>query len=393
MVSVCRVDIERLASIYDFGRKIIRLGDPMIPDWFPAHPPIYRIDKDYAENAAHGPFFTEPIPKRPQSSPSIDFLGFKIRSPLGVPSGPLLTSRWIALAAKLGFDVVSYKTIRCTACPSHRLPNILFVEPTGPQQARAFKEPPSHLSQISITNSFGNPSKSPDFLLEDIAAANASLDTGQVMIVSVFGSTNQGKNLLDDFVDAALLAKTAGAKIIEANFSCPNVDKAEGCLYMSPDTVYDFAHRIAQAIHPIPLILKVGLFQTKEQMEKAFIAAAKGGARAIAGINTISMEVVDEQGKPALGPERKTSGICGSAIRAKALGFIRQSHEINEKQKLGLTLLGCGGIMLAEHFDEFLQAGAQIAMSATGMMWDPYLALRYHEKKAHGKSHTHSQAL
>ena len=46
-------------------------------------------------------------------------------------------------------------------------------------------------------------------------------------------------------------------------------------------------------------------------------------------------------------------------------------------------MLGCGGIAKPEHFEEFLKAGAAIAMTATGMMWDPYLALRYHERNHH----------
>jgi dihydroorotate dehydrogenase len=47
---------------------------------------------------------------------------------------------------------------------------------------------------------------------------------------------------------------------------------------------------------------------------------------------------------------------------------------------LFLALLGCGGIMLPEHFDAFFEAGADVAMSATGLMWDPYLAMRYHAR-------------
>jgi dihydroorotate dehydrogenase (NAD+) catalytic subunit len=206
---------------------------------------------------------------------------------------------------------------------------------------------------------------------------------GQVMVVSVVGTVRQNCTFLEDFVQAARLAKEAGAKIIEANFSCPNVDKSEGCLYMSAETVADIGAALVKAIAPIPLIIKVGTFSSQAQMRDVFCAAARAGIRAVSGINTVSMPVVDAHGQPALGA-RSTSGICGGPIRQVALHYIKQAAEVNRREKLDLTLIGVGGITLAEHFDQFLHAGADIAMSATGMMWDPYLALRYHQK--HGKS-------
>ena len=354
----------------------------MIPDWYPDHPPIYDIHKTYTENAEQGPFFSGAIPKRHPVKP-VDFLGFEINSPIGVPAGPLLNARWIALAAKLGYDVPTYKTIRSYAHPSHALPNVVYVKPVAENRAVAVKALPEHLEELSITNSFGNPSKSPDFLLEDIAKANASLGKGQVMIVSVYGTPDQGVSLADDFVRAAVLAREAGAKIVEANFSCPNVEKAGGCLYMSAGTVLDFVRKLKGAVGTIPLLIKVGLFENEAQMRDVFLAAARGGADGICGINTISMEVVDAQGHAALGEKRRTGGVCGGSIRKRALDFMHQASRLIKKEKLGLTLLGCGGIAKPEHFEEFLAAGASIAMTATGMMWDPYLALRYHERSHH----------
>lgn len=350
--------------------------------WYPDHPAIYDINQSYAANAEKGPFFSGEIPSRPPSSKSVDFLGFSLRSPLGVPAGPLLNSRWIELASKLGFDLLVYKTIRSFAHPGHMLPNMIFVEPKSEKLAKALDEMPKDLSHLSVTNSFGMPSKSPDFLLQDIGRAKACLEEGQKLIVSVVGTPTQGLSFSEDFVRAAILAKEAGAEIIEANFSCPNVDKTEGCLYMSAETVKQFASAIVKAIAPIPLILKVGVFEQRSVLKDVLIAAAKAGVRGIAGINSVSMQVQDDEGKPALGPNRLSSGICGACIRKQALHFIREASFINAEEKLHLTLLGCGGIMKPNHFDQFLDAGATIAMSATGMMWDPYLALRWHKEHA-----------
>jgi dihydroorotate dehydrogenase len=340
------------------------------------------VTKTYLENLEQGPFFNAPIPTRPQIDQKIDFLGYSLRSGIGVPAGPLLASRWIALAAKLGFDLVTYKTIRSSTHPGHDLPNMIYIEPIDSNTAYSLSKPPAQLEALTMTNSFGMPSRSPDFLLADIEAANRSLAPGQLMIVSVVGTPRPNIPFLDDFVATALFAKEAGAKVIEANFSCPNIDKADGILYMDPATVRTFTHAIAKAISPIPLILKIGEIEDLERMQEIFRAAAHAGARAICGLNSVSMEVKNLDGKPALGTSRGQSGVCGGAIRGRALHFLREASRIISKDKLDLTLMGCGGIMLPEHFDEFFQAGANIAMTATGMMWDPFLGLRYHLKKA-----------
>jgi dihydroorotate dehydrogenase len=336
---------------------------------------IYDINKTYAENADQGPFFDGELPQKRRRGKPIDFLGHEVNSPIGVPSGPLLNSKWIALAAKLGFDIPTYKTIRSEAHPGHSLPNVTYVDGEGHRVAE-----PENLDALTITNSFGMPSQSPDFLLEDIEKGNRALGKGQVMIVSVVGTPNRGMSFGEDFVRTAVLARAGGAKIIEANFSCPNVEKAEGILYNSPEMVHEYTSLIVKAIHPIPLILKVGVFPSAHLMKSVFLAAARGGARAICGINSVSMKVT-----PPLDAARKTSGVCGSAIRPAALTFLRDATEIIRENRLDLVLLGCGGIMKPEHFDEFFETGANVAMSATGMMWDPYLAVKYHEK-----SFTHS---
>jgi dihydroorotate dehydrogenase (NAD+) catalytic subunit len=355
-----------------------------IDNWFPQKPAIYDIKKTYLENAQKGPFFSEKIPERvfPPKEKWIDFLGFKIASPIGIPAGPLLTSNWIKLAAELGYDVVTYKTIRSREHPSHPLPNMIFVDTKG--QVSTQKEvieteiTPSNMEDLAVTNSFGMPSMSSQFLMEDIPRANRCLKPGQIMIVSVVGTPRPNENFQEDFVQAALLAKDTGAKIVEANFSCPNVEKKEGCLYMSSDTVSELTKALVKALSPVPLILKMGVFPNLQQMREVFVAAAKSGAAGICGINSVSMHVINKQREPALGPKRTSSGICGGPIREEALRFIQEAVKINQKEKLGLTIMGCGGITTEDHFDQFLSAGAEVAMTATGMMWDPFLALRYH---------------
>lgn len=346
--------------------------------------PLYDIHKSYAENLAQGPSFTGEIPHRtflPESQ-WIDFLGYRVASPLGVPAGPLLDSRWTTLAARLGFDIVTYKTIRSQKYSGHPLPNIIYVE-ASPQDSRTAYEvsPPADAASISITNSFGMPSMPESYLQEDIAKARRYLMKGQLLIVSVVGTPEFSSTIPEDFVRAALLAKEAGAQVIEANFSCPNISSKEGSLYCDPESAYLTASLLAKAVAPLPLIIKVGAFKERWMLEKLLTALARANVRAVCGINSVSMRVLTNKNEPALGEERITSGVCGNLIRTDALEFVRAAKQIILKEGLDLELAGCGGIMQPEQFDQFLESGSKVAMSATGMMWDPYLASKWHKIK------------
>lgn len=347
---------------------------------------IYDIDKSWMDNLERGPFYSMTIPPRivPDKSKWVDFLGYKIASRIGIPAGPLLNSSWIGFAADFGYDILTYKTIRTHDHPSHPAPNMVPVATQGqlipgklPASLQALTELPDDVTKMGITNSFGNPSRSPKYLKQDIALANSKLHEGQVMVVSVFGTPHDNVSSEDDFAACAAFAKDCGAKIIEANYSCPNVTGQEGSLYSNPEAVYAFSSKIVKAIGDTPLIIKVGVFPDHATMQQTFVAAARAGVRAISGINTISMKVVDAQGNPALGANRANCGICGNPIHEAAIQFTQMARSIIDRQKLGMTLIATGGVTLPEHFNNFFHAGADFAMTATGMMWNPELANQY----------------
>lgn len=350
-------------------------------------PPLYDITKSYLENAEEGPFFSGTIPKRVLSPQAqwVDFLGFRLATRLGIAAGPLLNARWVDLAGKLGFDLLCYKTIRSSAHNGHPVPNMVYVDVEGqlvpgqlPSQLYLRSSPPDRLDQLAVTNSFGMPSRTAEYLRLDIPKAQRSLHAGQLMIVSVVGTPkeNNAEAFIQDFVTVALQAKEYGAQVVEANFSCPNVTTAEGCLHTNDEMVYRIAKRLVEALGTVPLIIKVGTFPSSESMRKTLLAAARAGVQAVCGINTISMKVVNADGTPALGPGRLVSGICGNPIRDAALAFTREARTLIDKEKLELILMTTGGAVNPHHFGEFLNAGADIAMTATGWLWDPYLAMR-----------------
>ncbi len=336
--------------------------------------PLYDPEKTYLDNLTNGPFFDGKIPVRPPFRWT-EFLGFKIASPIGVPAGPLLNANWCGVAADLGYDVLTYKTIRSYEHPSHPLPNITYVDAPDqldpchlPNSVHRLDKPPSSLEQLAITNSFGNPSRSPEYLRKDIPLAIEKLHPGQLLIVSVFGTTDE------EYLECARLAVDCGSPVIEANFSCPNVSKEEGSLFENPEAVYNLSKKLIGVIGDTPLVIKLGVISDPERLKNVLVAAARAGVRAICGINTISMKV-----EPPLTNGRKTCGICGSPILQAALTFTRNAREIIDREKLPLELMTTGGATSPEHFQLMLDAGASVAMTATGMMWAPYLASKYHQ--------------
>lgn len=343
--------------------------------------PVYDINKTFEENKHTGPFFSGNIPERsvPAAEYWYNFCGYNIASRIGVAACPLTaTSRGVQLCSRLGFDVITYKTIRSTASPAHAWPNITYIDVLGQLETKDLDRSiqQSYIPSYAITNSIGNASDGLAIALADIEKARALLLPGQLLIISIYGTGNSQQELMQDFVLLAQKAQDAGAQIIEANFSCPNIHQ-DGELYMDSQLVYAVTRAITHAIS-IPLFIKVGLLSDISQMRTVLRAAACAGARGITGINAVRMKVVNELNQPVFGNTRVYSGISGEPIRNLALSFLRDAITINDQEKLELTFVGMGGVMQPEQVNQFLDAGATVVQSATGAMWNPYLAMKYH---------------
>ncbi len=309
-----------------------------------------------------------------------DFLGYKIASRVGISACAITTSKGIELAAQRGCDVLTYKTIRCYAWPAHPQPNITYVHQSLPLTHNdigatiiAHNNEPIYSSDIAIANSFGNQSMDINWTKNDIKKAKKSLQEGQVLIVSIFGNTP------DEWIKTAHIAVDSGADIIEANFSCPNLNTNNEPLYLRPRDIFSIVQVLVHTITPTPLIMKCGVFTDYQLMKQSLIAAADAGAQGICGINSVPMKIINSDGAITFGT-RTFAGVSGKPIQELALDFIKSASIIIQNENLNLVLIGVGGITMASHFSKFFAAGATIALSATGMMWNPYLAAQYHEQ-------------
>jgi dihydroorotate dehydrogenase (NAD+) catalytic subunit len=354
----------------------------------------YDINLSYDANYVNGPVFNGELPVLAELNrhfPPVEFLGYQLNSTLGVPAGPLLNSAYIKLYANLGFDVLTYKTVRSAAHPSHPFPNVCVVDA---QAERLFttEKPGLHtlpddsgaLDTLSITNSFGMPSRNPAVWQADVAKALEGLDEGQLLVVSVVGTAKAGGTLVDfanDFALTAKMAKEAGAHAVEANLSCPNVQGAEGSLYQNPQAVAEVSKALKRELGNLPFMLKIGFLPDSAKVKEVVQAAVSHGARGIAAINTIQAKVYDSAGSQALpGEGRLVSGICGAAIKPAGLEMTRLLF--GARVELGLSpsdlaIVGVGGVMTADDALEYYALGADGVQSGTGAMWNPYLAQEY----------------
>ena len=353
--------------------------------------PTYRIDLSYEQNYREGPFFKGEIPKRPMGR-RYRFLDFEVNSLLGIPAGPLLNANWISTYAALGFDLPVYKTVRTRAHPSHPAPNCLLLDIKAPLEdgdldGRLIALPGGlrdRIEEISITNSFGMPSRDPKLWQEDVLKAKRSLAPGQVLTVSVVGTPERGRNLAEDYARGALWAAEAGADIVEINLSCPNVMSGEGSVFCDPNASSVISSAVKRAIGATPLFIKIGYIPDPALLARV-VASNAPRVDGIAGINTLSFEVVKPDGSPALpGEGRLRSGVCGAAIRNCAMAQAARLAELRQKERYDFVIVGVGGVMTTSDIRAYFSLGVDAVMSATGAMWDPYLAARYQREESQG---------
>ncbi len=351
--------------------------------------PFYDPLRSYEENYAKGPFgaFADGSVYAEEGEPQYEIFGHKVYAPFGIPAGPLVNSAFMKGAFDNGFDIAVYKTVRSASYPSHPYPNVLEVHPGEKLTLEAAKREPlvadaDFREPVSITNSFGVPSKDAPLWQEDFKKADQYAKKGQLAILSFMGTVREGQTraeFVDDYVLAAKLAHETGAKALEMNLSCPNIGN-EGLVCYDLAMTEEVCEAVRAAIGTTPLILKVGYYQNEADL--ADLAAIAGKyADGIAAINTIQATIIDAEGKPALpGKNRERSGVCGASIKWAGLEMVWRLKAARQAGGYGFLICGVGGVTVPDDYAEYRAAGADIVMSATGAMWDPHLAAKIKER-------------
>lgn len=343
----------------------------------------YDIAKSYDWNYENAPQLTPEVDV-PTCPGSWNFCGLPINSPLGIPAGPLLNSRWVLYYARLGFDVLTYKTVRSQYRRCYQPPNLVPVnaQPLSGDHDIVRDAP----GQPSWAISFGMPSKSVSEWTKDVERARLGLAPRQILSVSVVASPEEGWRLdqiVADFVECAKLAKEAGAQAVEANLSCPNVCTQEGQLYTSPKASSAISAALAHTLAGVPLVLKIGLFSGTDQAWQ-FVEAVRPFANALSTTNSIAARVLNRDGSE--GFDGLTRGIGGRCIRDRCNAEVQMLSSLLRTANAGIPLIGVGGVATASDVHERLAAGAHHVQIATAAMLDPLVAIQIRNEMSRATS-------
>lgn len=345
----------------------------------------YRTDRSYAWNYEHGPTWAGPVPAVPATTGQ-RFFGLEVASRLGIAAGLLLNARWIDFYARCGYDILTYKTVRSRHRVCHPMPNWLFVDPAdaaalGEAASAVHARTRPHagtLADWTSTVSFGMPSRDPAVWMADVAQARRQLGPRQVLVVSVVASPAAGDTaatIVADFGRLAAMAREAGAQVVEANLSCPNVVSAEGDLYLDAALSGRIAQALRQGAGTLPVLLKIGHVPDEARLA-ALLRAVAGQASGLVVVNGLSRPVLDGAGAAAFGTGRRQAGILGHGIHAISVQDVARASALIRHDRLDLQVVGVGGVASAEDAARYFEAGACAVLMGSAPMFDPALAAR-----------------
>jgi dihydroorotate dehydrogenase (NAD+) catalytic subunit len=306
--------------------------------------------------------------------------GRPLNSSLGIAAGPLLNSKWVEAYARLGFDVLTYATVRSTFQAAYALPNIRYVD--NREQAAVVARPTNNGGGTTIAVSLGEPSMEPDVWRKDLRRAKERLGHGQVLIASVIGTPHPGGDaeaLITDYAQCAGWAAEAGADAIEVHLATPDP------FIEQPQMIYENVPLAARILHRarttvgVPVLARLGAFKTPRLLHETATRLASW-AHGFVMVHAINRRVFDDKGSPAFeGAGRERADVVGAQTFTVAS---RQVAEMLAWRKAGAwdrAILAVGGISTVERARDVLREGADAALVATAALFDPLFAARFRQ--------------
>jgi dihydroorotate dehydrogenase len=319
-------------------------------------------------------------PRRLPAGPVVRLFDRRIESPVGIAAGPLINSRWLLAYARLGYGILTYRTVRTVERAAFPQPNLAFcrlgdptvIEPRAPRRV----DP----GEVTWVVSFGLPSAPPAIWRADVARARAKLDSHQLLVVSVAGTPmpgGDGDQLAADYAQCGRWAAEAGADVVEVHLSCPHTttDQAQ-MVFDDPALAAHVVEHVRRAVGLRPVIAKVGAAQSPRALHELATRLAPWLDGFIL-VDGLPRHVVRPDGTPALpGPEREMAQISGGAVWDQCRVQVEELLAWRKAGAWDRVVLAVGGITTVERARAALAAGAEAAMIATAALTDPLLAVQ-----------------
>jgi dihydroorotate dehydrogenase len=345
----------------------------------PIRQAIYRVDRSYAWNYSHAPKL--PRVRRLPAAPGGRLFAYDLNSPLGVAAGPLLNSRWVEAYARVGFDILTYATVRSGFVPALALPNIRAVE--NREQVAVATRRPGMNGALTLAVSLGAPSMEPDVWRKDVRRAKERIGRGQILVVSVMGSLPPGGDreaLVADYAQCARWAAEAGADVVETHLAWPDpfADQPQA-IYENLPLAAQILHRVRTSVG-VPVLAKLGAFRSPRLLHDTATRLA-AWASGFTLVNGFQRRIVDDEGHAAF-EGRDRADVVGADTYPTAS---RQVAELLAWRRAGCwdrAVLAVGGLTTAARAHEMLREGADAALVATAALYEPLFAVRFREQLA-----------
>jgi len=182
---------------------------------------------------------------------------------------------------------------------------------------------------------------------------------GIPVIVSIAGKS------VEEFIQvAAGVHQLPGVVAIEANISCPNVERRNLVFACYPDMAAEVVGAVSR-LSRLPVFAK--LTPDVTNIVEVAEACIRAGAHGLSLINTMLGMAIDTRTfRPRLGAVM--GGLSGPAIRPVA---IRAVYEV-ARALPAVPIIGMGGIRRSQDAVEFLLAGAWAVAVGTANFWNPH---------------------
>jgi dihydroorotate dehydrogenase (NAD+) catalytic subunit len=186
---------------------------------------------------------------------------------------------------------------------------------------------------------------------------------GVPVFVSVAGRS------VEEFAQVTMRVRDLpGVVAIEANISCPNVERRNQVFACHPDQAAEVIGAMSRLTR-LPIFAKLTADVTN--IVDVAEACIRGGAHGFSMINTLLGLAIDvETFRPKLGAA--TGGLSGPAIRPVAVRCVYQVARAYPE----IPIIGIGGIACGRDAAEFLLAGAWAVQVGTANFYNPDSPIR-----------------